>query len=85
MINGWTKCPLPRSFWISDMEFWKLVLIVIAIGILLMALGAWFGYRYISEQDEIRPTVDYKSYNTGYASTTSFETNSNTAEENNYF
>ena len=67
------------------MEFWKLVLIVIAIGIFLMALGAWFGYRYISEQDEIRPTVDHKSYNTGYTSITSSETNSLSAEEDNFF
>lgn len=37
------------------MVTWKVVLIVIAIGILLMAIGMWLGYRYISEQDEIRP------------------------------
>ncbi len=51
------------------MQFWKLVLIVIAIGIFFMALGAWFGYRYISEQDEIRPTVGVESSNTGYTLT----------------
>lgn len=67
------------------MQFWKLVLIVIVIGIFLMALGAWFGYRYISEQDEIRPTVDRESYNTGYALITVFETTSITAEVYNYF
>ena len=32
---------------------WKIVLIVISIGILLMAIGMWLGYRYISEQDDI--------------------------------
>ncbi|MXV77951.1 hypothetical protein F4083_06660 [Candidatus Poribacteria bacterium] len=62
------------------MQFWKLVLIVIAIGIFLMALGAWFGYRYISEQDEIRPTVGIESSNTGYALIIVFETTSITAE-----
>lgn len=67
------------------MQFWKLVLIVIAIGIFLMALGAWFGYRYISEQDEIRPTVGAESSNTGYTLITVFETISITAEEYNYF
>ncbi len=33
---------------------WKVVLIVVAIGILFMAIGMWLGYRYISEQDDIR-------------------------------
>lgn len=78
-------CKPPRSFWVYNMQFWKLVLIVIAIGIFLMALGAWFGYRYISEQDEIRPTVGVESPNTGYALITVFETTSITAEEYNYF
>ena len=73
-------CKPPRSFWVYNMQFWKLVLIVIAIGIFLMALGAWFGYRYISEQDEIRPTVGVESSNTRYALITVFETTSITAE-----
>ena len=67
------------------MQFWKLLLIVIAIGIFLMALGAWFGYRYISEQDEIRPTVGVASYHSGCALITVFKTDSITAEEYNYF
>ena len=67
------------------MQFWKLVLIVIAIGIFLMALGAWFGYRYISEQDEIRPTVGVESPNTGCTLKTVFETTSMTAKEYNHF
>ena len=67
------------------MQFWILVLIVIAIGIFLMALGTWFGYRYISEQDEIRPTVNLESYNTGYTLITVSKTTSITAEEYNYF
>ena len=36
---------------------WKVVLIVLAIAILLMAIGMWLGYRYISEQDDIHYEV----------------------------
>ena len=36
------------------MVTWKVVLVVIGIGILLIAIGMWLGYRYISEQDEIQ-------------------------------
>ena len=36
---------------------WKVVLIVLAIAILLMAGGMWLGYRYISEQDDIHYEV----------------------------
>ena len=32
---------------------WKVVLVVIAIALFLMAIGMWLGYRYISEQDDI--------------------------------
>ncbi|MCY4401163.1 MAG: hypothetical protein OXD54_01145 [Candidatus Poribacteria bacterium] len=32
---------------------WKVVLVVIVIAILLMAIGMWLGFRYISEQDDI--------------------------------
>ena len=46
------------------MVTWKVVLIVIAIGILLMAIGMWLGYRYISEQDEIRPMAQLVPDNT---------------------
>ena len=28
---------------------WKVVLVVIVIVILAMAVGMWFGYRYVSE------------------------------------
>ncbi|MCG9127676.1 hypothetical protein JT359_08770 [Candidatus Poribacteria bacterium] len=35
------------------MKTWKAALIIIGVGILLMALGFWLGYRYISEQDDI--------------------------------
>lgn len=41
------------------MVTWKVVLVVIAIAILLMAIGMWLGYRYISEQDDI----DYQARN----------------------
>lgn len=46
------------------METWKAVLVVIAIGVLLMLIGMWFGYRYISEQDEIRPKTGHEPHNT---------------------
>lgn len=46
------------------MATWKAILVVIVVGILLMAIGAWLGYRYISEQDEIRPTVQERVFNT---------------------
>ncbi len=36
---------------------WKVVLIVLVIAILLMAIGLWLGYRYISEQDDIHYEV----------------------------
>lgn len=36
---------------------WKVVLIVLVIAILLMAIGMWLGYRYISEQDDIHYEV----------------------------
>ena len=32
---------------------WKVVLIAIVIAILLVAAGMWFGYRYVSDQDDI--------------------------------
>ena len=35
------------------MVSWKVVLIAIVIAILLMAAGMWFGYRYVSDQDDI--------------------------------
>ena len=37
------------------MATWKVVLIVTVTAILLMAIGMWLGYRYISEQDDIHP------------------------------
>ena len=58
---------------------------MIVIGILLMALGAWLGYRYISEQDEIRPKIGFESSNTKYWSVHICETTSNTAVGYNYF
>ena len=35
------------------MKTWKAALIIIGIAILIMAIGFWLGYRYISEQDDI--------------------------------
>ena len=34
---------------------WKVALFVVIIAILVMAVGMWFGYRYVSEQDDISP------------------------------
>ena len=45
------------------MVTWKVVLVVIGIGILLIAIGMWLGYRYISEQDEILPNAQHKPSN----------------------
>ena len=37
------------------MVSWKVVLVVIVVVILTMAVGMWFGYRYVSEQEDISP------------------------------
>ncbi|MYC77280.1 hypothetical protein F4X10_16075 [Candidatus Poribacteria bacterium] len=37
------------------MVSWKIALVVIIIAVLVMAIGMWFGYRYVSEQDDISP------------------------------
>ena len=34
---------------------WKVALVVVIIAALVMAIGMWFGYRYVSEQDDISP------------------------------
>lgn len=34
---------------------WKVVLAVIVLVILIMAVGMWFGYQYVSEQEDITP------------------------------
>ena len=34
---------------------WKIALVVIVIAILVVAVGMWFGYQYVSEQDDITP------------------------------
>ena len=34
---------------------WKIALLVIVIAILVTAIGMWFGYQYVSEQDDISP------------------------------
>ena len=34
---------------------WKVALIVVIIVALVMAGGMWFGYQYVSEQDDISP------------------------------
>lgn len=37
------------------MVTWKVVLIVIIVAILVIAIGMWFGYQYVSEQEDISP------------------------------
>ena len=37
------------------MVSWKIALVVVIIVALVMALGIWFGYQYVSEQDDISP------------------------------
>ena len=37
------------------MVSWKIALVVIVIAILVVAIGMWFGYQYVSEQDDISP------------------------------
>lgn len=38
-----------------SMVNWKVALFVVIIVALVMAIGVWFGYRYVSEQDDISP------------------------------
>ena len=45
------------------MKTWKAALIIIGIGILIMVLGFWLGYRYISEQDDIHHQAENIQYN----------------------
>ena len=37
------------------MVSWKIALVVFVIAILVMAIGMWFGYQYVSEQDDLTP------------------------------
>ena len=43
---------------------WKIALIVIVIAVLVVAIGMWFGYQYVSEQDDISPEGRRESPNT---------------------
>ena len=40
---------------IIGMVNWKVVLVVIIIAALAVSIGMWFGYRYVSEQEDITP------------------------------
>jgi hypothetical protein len=42
---------------------WKIALTVIVIAILAVAIGMWFGYQYVSEQDNISPEGRHKPSN----------------------
>ncbi len=44
---------------------WKVVLVVIVVAILAMAVGMWFGYRYVSEQEDISPGRHHDPSDTG--------------------
>lgn len=58
------------------MKTWKAALIIIGIGILILALGFWLGYRYISEQDDIHHQAENIQSN-GEILTTLISQNSN--------
>ena len=34
---------------------WKVALVVVIIVALVIVIGMWFGYRYVSEHDDISP------------------------------
>lgn len=46
------------------MVSWKIALVVVIIAVLVMAIGMWFGYQYVSEQDDISPEGWRKDANT---------------------
>lgn len=37
------------------MVTWKVALVVVIIVALVMTIGVWFGYQYVSEHDDISP------------------------------
>lgn len=37
------------------MVSWKVVLVIVIIAALAITVGMWFGYRYVSEQEDISP------------------------------
>ena len=47
-----------------SMVNWKVVLVVVIIAVLVMVVGMWFGYRYVSEQEDISPEGWHKDSNT---------------------
>ena len=46
------------------MVSWKVVLAVIIVAALAIAIGMWFGYRYVAEQDDISPDGQREPSNT---------------------
>ena len=50
------------------MVSWKIALVVIVIAILMVAIGVWFGYQYVLEQDDFSPEVprDLRETSTSY-------------------
>ena len=43
---------------------WKVALVVGIIVVLVMAVGMWFGYRYVSEHDDLAPDGWHERDNT---------------------
>lgn len=37
------------------MVSWKVALVVVIIAVLVIGVGMWFGYRYVSEHDDLSP------------------------------
>lgn len=46
------------------MVSWKVALVVVIIVALVMTIGVWLGYRYVSEHDDISPEGRREDANT---------------------
>ncbi len=46
------------------MVSWKVALVVVIIVVLVMAIGMWFGYQYVSDQGDMSPEGWRKRSNT---------------------
>ena len=46
------------------MVSWKVALVVVIIVALVMAIGMWLGYRYVSEHDDLSPEGWHERSNT---------------------
>ena len=68
LINVVTFNYYHTEFGKVNMVSWKVALAVIVLAVLLMAIGVWFGYRYVSEQDDISPAGWREPANTVFPS-----------------